>query len=207
MTPPQAVFFVCSGLYRFLGSKAPRYLKDIHQQILPSATSHYIRCLAIDQYFRSQIPHLGGNRKCTEIAVLFRTSLNWHGFLVCKISQGAQHGGTERQATYFLQSEMITSFKRKNTTEAKADQRKSKEALPSQHQQGLRGFDGRDPLDTSAPSSSRHGSAEGSEFLFPSRIQGAERSRTEIAVNRKRHFLSAPRPGEAPERIAVPGIL
>ena len=55
--------------------------------------------------------------------MLFRTSLNRHGLSVCKISQGARHGRTERQTTHFLQSEMITSFKRKNTTEAKADRR------------------------------------------------------------------------------------
>ena len=47
------MFFVCCT-FSFLGSSAPRYFKDIHQQILPSATSHYIRCLDFDQYFRSQ---------------------------------------------------------------------------------------------------------------------------------------------------------
>ena len=37
----------------FLGSKAPRYRLDMRWRYLPSATSHYIRCVKIDQYFGS----------------------------------------------------------------------------------------------------------------------------------------------------------
>lgn len=54
-TSPQSDVFVMSlsSEPTFLGSKAPGYPQDIHLRILPSATSHYIRCRKIDQYFRS----------------------------------------------------------------------------------------------------------------------------------------------------------
>lgn len=57
---------------RLLGSQAPEYPVDMHWRILPSATSHYIRCRNTDQVFKTQIRSLRGVRSGDAIAPMLR---------------------------------------------------------------------------------------------------------------------------------------
>lgn len=52
---------------RFLGSCGSAYTEDMPGQIMPSATSHYIGCLAIDQYFRSSKSRSAGGSTHAEL--------------------------------------------------------------------------------------------------------------------------------------------
>ena len=60
--------FCYQSLFAFLGSEAPKYPPDMHWLYLPSATSHYIRCVEIDQYFGTRNGSAddlrGGRRNC-----------------------------------------------------------------------------------------------------------------------------------------------
>lgn len=63
------------------------HLTDIHEAIMPSATSHYIRCLAIDQVFKTRTGSLRGFAIATKLRRYCADGTNQHQQSVLLYSQ------------------------------------------------------------------------------------------------------------------------